>query len=376
MNAIAPPPKMSSFASSYLIIGAGVFGASTALHLSQQRPAPTIILIDRAPYPCPIAASHDINKIVRSDYGDIFYCKLGLETLEKWRTDPLFKKWYHQSGLLKATDHAIDLVDKTLENYKKLGVDVGAELFKPEELRTRFKGFYADTDLSDVEDILWNPSCGWAEAARALEDTIAAAIRNGVHYVATSVARLILDNGSCSGIITEEGRTFTAAKTILATGAYTAKLLADSAPERPELQVDNRITAAAVCEAAIDLTPDQARRFEDVPAFVLDANQTQGSFTLFHGTEMLSDTLLEGETMPPTPDRQLKFIRDIPFKNTIHHAASGQSFSIPLTDAERSQWTSPPKIPTGIRDEISTVMNGIYGKQVHGLQPSTMRFCW
>ena len=258
-----------------------MFGASTALHLSQQRPAPTIILIDRAPYPCPIAASHDVNKIVRSDYGDMFYCKLGLETLEQWRSNPLFKKWYHQSGLLKATDHAIDLVDKTLENYKKLGVDVGAELLKPEGLKTRFKGVYADTDLSAVEDILWNPSCGWAEAARALEDAIAAAVRNGVHYVTTSVERLILENGSCKGISTEDGRVFTADKIILATGAYTSKLLADSAPESPGLQVDDRITAAGVCEAAVDLSPDQAKRFEDVPAFVLDANRTQGSFTLF-----------------------------------------------------------------------------------------------
>ena len=267
---------MSSLASSYLIIGAGVFGASTALHLSRQKPAATIILIDRTPFPCPIAASHDINKIVRSDYGDIFYCELGLETLDKWRNDPLFKKWYHQSGLLKATDHAIDLVDKIFENYKKLGVEVGAELMKPKDFKAIFNDMHADTDLIDVEDVLWNPSCGWAEAARALEHTIAAAVKNGVHYVTTSVSKLILKDGTCKGIQTEDGRTFTAEKTILSTGAYTAKLLADSAPEQPELQVGDRIIAAGVCEAAVDLTDEQVKRFKDVPAFVLDANETQG----------------------------------------------------------------------------------------------------
>ena len=268
---------MSSLAAFYLIIGVGVFGASTALHLSKQKPAPTIILVDRVPYPCPIAASHDINKIVRSDYGDIFYCKLGLETLESWRTDPLFKKWYHQSGLLKATDHAVDLVAKIFENYKKLGVDVGAELFEPAELKFRFKGLYSDANLNDVDSILWNPSCGWAEAARALEATIAAAIDNGVHYVATSAATLILENGSCAGFRTVDGRTFTASNVILSTGAYTAELMADSAPDQPELQVGDRIIAAGVCEATVDLNSEQIRRFRSGAAVVLDANHTQGN---------------------------------------------------------------------------------------------------
>lgn len=58
--------------SSYLIIGAGVFGASTALELSIAEPSAKIILIDQKPSPCPLAASYDYNKVVRTDYGDIF----------------------------------------------------------------------------------------------------------------------------------------------------------------------------------------------------------------------------------------------------------------------------------------------------------------
>ena len=228
---------MPELAPSYIIVGAGVFGASTALYLSRQKPSPTIILVDRFPYPCPIAASHDINKIVRSDYGDIFYCKLGLKALKRWRTDPLFEMWYHQSGLLKATDHNADLVDKTLDNYKELGVDVGAELLRPEELKTRFKGLFSETDLTDVENLLWNPSSGWAEAATALKYTLDAVTQNGVHYITADVTTLIIKDGACTGVRTEDGRTFTAKKIVLCTGAYTAKLIADSAPTQPELQV-------------------------------------------------------------------------------------------------------------------------------------------
>lgn len=349
---------MSTLATSYLIVGSGVFGASTALQLSKQIPAPSITLVDRLPYPCPIAASYDINKIVRSDYGDIFYCKLGLQTLEKWRNDPLFKKWYHQSGLLKATDRSSELVDKIFQNYKKLGVNVGAELLPPDDLKTKFNGIYADINLTDVDSLLWNPSCGWAEAEYALKDTVKAAVDSGVHYVTASVDKLVFKDGAWTGVLTSDGKTLTASKLILSTGAYTAKLLADSAPTQPELQVGDRITAAGVCEAYVELDTKQAEKFKHVPAFVLDANETQG------------------ETMPPTPKGQLKFIRDIPFKHTSHHDASGKDFSVPFTSTERSQWTSPEEMPVGIKDEIATVMKGLYGKELEGLEPSTYRFCW
>ena len=271
-----PPNKMPPLATSYIIVGAGVFGASTALSLSQENPSPTVILIDRTPFPCPIAASHDINKIVRSDYNDLFYCKLGLQTLERWRKDPLYSQWYHQSGLAKATDERFGNVQKIFDNYKELGVDVKAELLSPSEMRTRFEGLYADADFTDVDDILWNPSSGWAEAARALKATIEAAVANGVHYVSAPVATLIIEDECCIGIRTEDGRTFSASKTILSTGAYTAKLLADSAPTRPELQVGDRITACAVCEVAVNLDPEQAKKFQNAAAFVLDVGKAQG----------------------------------------------------------------------------------------------------
>lgn len=79
--------------------------------------------------------------------------------------------------------------------------------------------------------------------------------------------------------------------------------------------------------------------------------------------------------MPPTPDRQLKFIRDVPFRNTIDHPESRQSFSVPLTSVERSQWTSSDKMPTSIKAEIDMVLNGIYG-EAKGLRPDMYRFCW
>lgn len=63
--------------SSYIIVGAGVFGTSTALHLKCRHPDAQVTLIDRHAPDAPTrpAASWDWNKVVRADYRDITYCR-------------------------------------------------------------------------------------------------------------------------------------------------------------------------------------------------------------------------------------------------------------------------------------------------------------
>ena len=347
---------MSTSADSYLIVGAGVFGASTALHLSREKPEASITLLDRLPFPDPIAASHDINKVVRADYDDLFYVKLGLETLEYWRNDPIWKPYYHQVGMLTIEEPSI--AGKILENFEKLGIKHKAEILTPESIGERWNGLYSDADYTNIKDGFWNPESGYAEAAKALESTIKAAIDNGVKYVSDTATSIVRDASGCRGVKTESGKEVNANHVILSTGAYTAKLLADSFPEEPDLQAGKRILAAGVCEAAVELTKEQRTRFKDAPVFVLDANRTRG------------------ETMPPTPEGELKFIRDIKFANTVLHEKTGEEMLVPLTGKDTSQWTDPSKIPSGLREEIGIVIKGIYGKYGDDLKPSKYRFCW
>lgn len=73
---------------SVLIVGAGEFGASTAVELLRSNNYSTVTIIDRASeIPALDAASTDINKVVRFDYTDADYAKLGLESVRRWRTD-------------------------------------------------------------------------------------------------------------------------------------------------------------------------------------------------------------------------------------------------------------------------------------------------
>ena len=93
----SPPSSLS-----YVIVGAGVFGTSTAYHLIQRHPDANITLIDRDAVDAEtrVAASWDWNKVVRADYADPEYCRLALEAKKIWSgDDPLWNRHYHQSGI-------------------------------------------------------------------------------------------------------------------------------------------------------------------------------------------------------------------------------------------------------------------------------------
>jgi sarcosine oxidase / L-pipecolate oxidase len=277
---------MADPSASYLIVGAGVFGASTALHLIQKYPTATVSLVDRAPFPSQVAASWDLNKVVRADYTDIVYVEKVLEAKKKWRGDPLFSPYYHESGLvyIAAGDFARTVVD----NYKRLGAEEDVQLVAPDEAKELYGGMFRDADYAGVSEVLVNKSSGWAEARNALKNVIKASIDAGVEYVEAEIASLEFGNGgSCSGVRSTTGKTFSATHTILCTGAGTAKLLADSAPDREELQVGGRMVAAAICSSIATLTPDAAAEFSKGPVCCQDVSPGEGSFLpYFHSAPL------------------------------------------------------------------------------------------
>lgn len=253
--------------STYLIVGCGVFGASTAYHLSKKHPNSSIILVDRTPYPCPQAASYDFNKIIRADYSEITYAKLALEALETWKTDPLYKSYFHQSGMVVVENTGLGR--KIINNYGTLKAASESVLITPEEIRALYSGIFANADYQGIKEVYVNPLSGWAEATPALKKVIDAAVENGVVYVEGDVESLILSSdGNCDGIRTKDGRELLATKIILCTGAGTAQLLATSAPEKSDLHVGSRMTAAAVVTGNIKLNKSQLERFQNTPVFI------------------------------------------------------------------------------------------------------------
>jgi sarcosine oxidase/L-pipecolate oxidase len=271
---------MASAKCSYLIVGSGVFGVSTAYHLSKLHPNASIALLDRSDsYPCELAASHDFNKIVRADYGNEFYCKLALEARNSWVTDGIFKEYFHQTGMIVLGDVSPGTGQKIVDNYRNLNIYSEAAIIDVDEMKRRYNGLFEDADYDGVKEIFVNPLSGWAEATNAVKKVMDIAIENGVEYVKCNVDKLLFDDsGGCIGVQAQDGEHLLAEKVILSTGAGTTRLLANSAPDKPSIQAEDRITASAVITGVIQLKlEDEIAMYSKAPIFVHATDKVQGN---------------------------------------------------------------------------------------------------
>jgi len=165
---------------SYIIVGSGVFGASTALHLIRKHPDARILLVDRnaSDAATRVAASWDWNKVVRADYKDIVYTKLALEAWDLWHSDPIWQPYFHQSGVLWIS--TADFVDRVRENFRKLGAKAKIEVIPVDEAKKIYNGMFDAANYTGINEVLLNKSSGWANAKEALQRTIEEAVNLGV----------------------------------------------------------------------------------------------------------------------------------------------------------------------------------------------------
>ena len=82
--------------SRFIVVGAGIFGASTALHLARDAPNTKIYLFD-LPTDSAQPASIDINKIIRREYASDLYRTFADEAMKAWQGED-YKTFYHKSG--------------------------------------------------------------------------------------------------------------------------------------------------------------------------------------------------------------------------------------------------------------------------------------
>lgn len=263
---------------SVLIIGAGNFGAATALTLAKRGDV-RVTLVDTAAFPNPRAASHDINKIVRDDYPDRLYMRMLAKAMPLWRQDKLYKTWYHEVGMLRAD--ATSFGEESIASYRDMGIANNSQLLSVDEVRTRWNGAFATANFDGVSEVLFNPSVGFAEADKALGAVVQAAVDLGVSYVVGELETLDLaEDGGCAGVKLADGRTLRADKVLLATGARTASILASSAPGREDLQAGDRLLATGAVSFYAKLTGTQHDKFATIPVLKNCLPQVKGEFSL------------------------------------------------------------------------------------------------
>jgi glycine/D-amino acid oxidase-like deaminating enzyme len=214
--------------SDILVVGGGVFGLTAALELRSR--GFSVTLIDQGPLPHPLAASTDVSKVVRMEYGgDLQYTRMAdraIDGFEVWN-DEFGEELYVNTGVLMMGRTPMTPGGYLAESYALLrGEGSTLERLSGAELHRRFGAWNGATYV----DGFFNPRGGYAQSGRIVAQLANKAQRMGVAVdTPQTAADLVREGGRIVAVHTREGETYAAGHTLVAAGAWTHHLL-------PELQ--------------------------------------------------------------------------------------------------------------------------------------------
>lgn len=336
---------------SVLIVGAGIFGTSTAYNLARSYNDPSkITVIDRDPSPPNLAASTDINKIIRADYSSPFYCHLAYEALFSWATWPELKPFYHRTGWIMLDQAGSDLSERIRRVFRDRGHDP-TENVSLRQVEERWNGILKGTDLKGFEKAYWNPEAGWCDAAAATASLMKAALNYGVNYVTGDVSNLVVDQGMVQAVRTRDGRHFSADQIVLATGAWTSSLMSPiedmlNIPE--EDRVEHQAQATGVAVAHYKMSEAEMEQLSEMPVVVYGEH---------------------GEVIPPPSNRLLKFTNSYTFSNVVM-TGSGHRISMP---PDRDQHIVSDRLK---RETEAVMPSKVMPNFTRGKEAEYWRICW
>lgn len=250
--------------STVVIVGAGVYGVTAALELHQR--GYRVQLLDPGPLPHPLAASTDISKAIRLDYGpDDEYLTLMESALDQWRQwntewpEPLF----HEVGLLVLCRAPMQPGGFEYESYQRLRQrQHRPERLTADDIRRRYPAWAR----AHYMDGYFNPEGGYAQSGQVMARLLEQAQVQGVElYERQWLAGFIERPGSVSGVVTQTGARFEGDAVVIATGAWTPTIL-------PELASHFRSSGMPV----FHLSPTNPELFqaEHFPVFTADVALT------------------------------------------------------------------------------------------------------
>lgn len=186
------------------------------------------------------AATTDLNKIIRVDYGsDRLYQDLGLESIKAWQEwskdceTRLGRPLFHQTGvayLSRSQDFTKeDCFEKdSVETLRSAGLE-GSVL--EGNVYEKFPGLSAFAP--DFPSGYVNTLGGWGNSGLSIEYLYQVLQEKGVKFILGregSFQEVIVDNGVAIGVITADGKRHLADKIVLATGSWSPDVITELRP--------------------------------------------------------------------------------------------------------------------------------------------------
>jgi glycine/D-amino acid oxidase-like deaminating enzyme len=211
-----------------LVVGAGIFGVTAALELRARGYG--VALMDPGPLPHPLAASTDVSKVVRMEYGgDEAYMALMEEARKGWLawneawTAEGLGPLYHETGVVMMRREPMTPGSFEHESFRMLERRGHTpERIDAERLRRRFPAW----STGRYVDGFFHAKGGYAESGRVVAALLARARRAGVRLLeGRRMAGLLEEGGRVTGVREASGTVRRAGEVVVAAGAWTGKLL-------------------------------------------------------------------------------------------------------------------------------------------------------
>ncbi|MBJ3774209.1 FAD-dependent oxidoreductase [Acuticoccus mangrovi] len=210
---------------SFIVVGAGIVGLSTAYHLTRRGAGVTVI--ERGPIPNPLAASCDHHRLIRLTYPDkVGYAARMLGVLDAWREmwghlpGPQ-RRYYADVGMLTVSQEEGDYTDRARRTMDILSIPY-ERIDSTAELAERFP-------FLEVANLAYGVlSEGGALMANHIITDLADWLRaEGATLLEYSPATAI--DETAGTVILADGRTLGADRVIVSTGIETGRLIPDLA---------------------------------------------------------------------------------------------------------------------------------------------------
>ncbi len=248
----------------FLVVGGGIYGATAALALRER--GHSVALLDPGPVPHPLAATTDISKVIRMEYGtDSDYMTMMEAALTGWRrwNEELGETLYHETGVTMLTRRPMAPGGYEFESHTMLLAHGHTpERLDSADIARRFPAWNSDGYV----DGFFHAQGGYAESGRVLAAIVGWAEQLGVTLLfGDGAASLIREDNACRGVETESGARIAAGHVVVAAGAWTPRLV-------PELADSMHSTGHPV----FHLRPDQPALFTapDFVVFTADVART------------------------------------------------------------------------------------------------------